>query len=134
MNAQHTNPAAALTDVSNKAAEPFKADRLFIFTLEEDGAFHLHQPESGAAHKRGGSLVGRNGKLVDPSPVRLWASSYPMKVALESSGSLRVRVKDVSDLIVSKKSGLMSHATDMIAWYFEYRFAHHSLSNICVCM
>ena len=133
MKAQHTNPAAALTDVSNKAAEPFKADRLFIFTLEEDGAFHLHQPEPGAAHKRGGN-VGRNSKVVDPSPVRLWASSYPVKVALESSGSLRVRVKEVSDLIVSKKSGLMSHATDMIAWYFEYRFAHHSLSNICVCM
>ncbi len=115
---QHMHANLALTEVCKSAAKPLKADKLFVFTLEEDGNFLLHDAGADTSFvqtKTARQQRGSSSKHVDSAKsVRLSANSYPLVAAAQSRTALRVRIHDVSDVIIHKKNGLLTHATDML--------------------
>ena len=115
----HMHANLALDEVCKLAAKPLKADKLFVFTYEEDGNYLLHETGHATSNvsppKRLQRGTSSRHHEVNKAPVKLSANSYPLAAAAQGRAALRVRINDVSDLIVHKKNGLLTHATDMLA-------------------
>jgi GAF domain-containing protein len=117
----HNQAHSALSELCKTAAKPLKADKLLFFTLEEDGCYQLHQSaQTGERQILTKQSKSQRGNMHNPmnSPqamVRLSANSYPLKAAADSRGALRVNVHDTSEVILNRRNGLLTHATDMLA-------------------
>lgn len=111
---QHTRATSALSEVCRVAVKPLKADHIFIFTLEEDGNYMLHDTsdtQTSALHLK----HPRNSRQQAKTKVQLSANSYPLTAAVQSRKAQRVRIPDVSDVIINKRNGLIPFAADMLA-------------------
>ena len=119
---KHHTAESAMTETCKTAGAPLKADRVFIFAVQEDGSFQLHNTghdDHGHHHPGGGKEpVVRRSQSHRPGlhkpAVRLPANSYPLVAAVQSRTAMRVRMHDVSDVIIGKKNGLLPFATDML--------------------
>ena len=82
---QHTYAKPALTEVCERVAKPLKADKVFVFTLEEDGNYLLHEhtpPQSEQQlqkRKSGRHAPQTSAQTPAKSVVRLSANSYPLQ-------------------------------------------------------
>ena len=133
---QHQDAPMALTEACKICAKPLKAHSIFIFTLEQDGNYLLHPHDLGALDpirdqpnvnkKKSGVLArvemdtqkdaAKDAQMpLSNQPVRLPGNSYPLAAAVQSREALQVRIHDVSEMIINKKKGLLSSASDMLA-------------------
>ncbi len=126
---KHHHAETVFSETCKTAGGPLRADKVFIFVLQEDGSFHLHDTshdEHGHNHHADALAEALKRRhlprhahdtqkpAVRLSAVRLSANSYPLAAAVLSRTAMRVRMHDVSDAIISKNNGLLSFATDML--------------------
>lgn len=104
---------AVVEHLRTQAMTSIRADLAFVFLLDPDGNWQLFEPEPEEIRRR--SMRRPLQEEKKQAVLRLPANCYPLNAAEKAWTTHMVKLRDVSEKILARKGGLMTHATTMMA-------------------